>query len=260
MTDATFNKLYGVGLVKKQGSTLHLVSDPVATSDWLVSGEDGLLASEDGYLKLDTDLVTTIAKKLGCPAGSVIPFYNVTLGGDESRNPIFWGESEADTGWLLCDGGSDGLGGYVPDLTDKFIKGATVADASTTGGSATVTLTTSNMPSHTHSVTVASAGSHTHTRGTMNITGGFDGNVDDDSGDRKTGAFYHTGTQAWGANGNASEYGGIIGFDASRSWTGSTSSSGSHTHTGTCAATGSGSAFSIEPPYFTMAYFVKLPS
>ena len=51
----------------------------------------------------------------GTPAGSVLPFYKVNLGGPDNRNPIFWGASEPDMGWLICDGGSDGRGGSVPD-------------------------------------------------------------------------------------------------------------------------------------------------
>lgn len=74
------------------------------------------------------------------PAGSVMTFYNVRLGGTDNRNPIFWGQSEPDTGWLICDGGSDGRGGSVPDLRKKFIMGADgVDDAGQTGGEGSAT-------------------------------------------------------------------------------------------------------------------------
>ena len=79
--------------------------------------------------------------------GEVVPFYNVNLGGEANRNPIFWGQSEPDTGWLICDGGSDGRGGSVPDLRKKFIMGADgVDDAGQTGGadSATPTISVQN--------------------------------------------------------------------------------------------------------------------
>lgn len=72
--------------------------------------------------------------------GEVVPFYNVNLGGPANRNPIFWGQSEPDTGWLICDGGSDGRGGSVPDLRKKFIMGADgVDDAGQTGGEGSAT-------------------------------------------------------------------------------------------------------------------------
>lgn len=84
------------------------------------------------------------------PAGSVMTFYNVRLGGTDNRNPMFWGQSEPDTGWLICDGGSDGRGGSVPDLRERFIMGANgVDDAGQTGGadSATPTITVARSTS-----------------------------------------------------------------------------------------------------------------
>lgn len=83
----------------------------------------------------------------GNPAGAVVPFCNVTLGGPGNRYPIFWGASEYDPGWLLCDGGGDGLGGTVPNLQERFILGVTnVNDIGNTGGgySANVTGTISS--------------------------------------------------------------------------------------------------------------------
>ena len=142
---------------------------------------------------------------------------------------------------------------------------------------------TNNAGNHYHTGTTNGAGDHAHTRGSMNITGTFDGNVDDDNKGGKSGAFYTTGRPIYGANGD--DTGGVIGFDASRSWTGSTSINGSHshsystswagqhahslsiasagahthsvaiaaagahTHAITIGKTGSGAAFSILPPY-----------
>ena len=145
---------------------------------------------------------------------------------------------------------------------------------------------TNNAGNHYHTGTTNGAGSHSHTRGSMNITGTFDGNVDDDNKGGKSGAFYTTGRPIYGANGD--DMGGVIGFDASRSWTGSTSTEGSHshgfstswagehahglsiasagahthsvaiaaagahTHAITIGKTGSGAAFSILPPYIAV--------
>lgn len=193
------------------------------------------------------------------PVGAVVPFYNVTLGGSDGRRPIFWGHQDADEGWVLCDGGSDGQGGTVPNLIGNFIRGSDVKNAGQTGGSATQTLTADQLPAHTHTVTILSAGSHTHTRGTMEITGTFDGNVNDGNS-AKTGAFYNANKAFGGSDGNGDVPGGVIGFKASRSWSGSTSSSGSHTHTATCSTTGSESiSISTLPPFYQLAFFVKLP-
>jgi len=145
---------------------------------------------------------------------------------------------------------------------------------------------TNSTGNHYHTGTTSSAGGHSHTRGSMNITGTFDGNVDDDNKGGKSGAFYTTGRQIYGANGD--DMGGVIGFDASRSWTGSTSwdgdhthslstswagehahglsiasagahthsvaiaAAGAHTHAITIGKTGSGAAFSILPPYIAV--------
>lgn len=71
----------------------------------------------------------------GNPAGAVVPFCNVTLGGPGNRYPIFWGTSEYDPGWLLCDGGGDGLGGTVPNMSERFILGVTnISNIGNTGG------------------------------------------------------------------------------------------------------------------------------
>ena len=145
---------------------------------------------------------------------------------------------------------------------------------------------TNSTGNHYHTGTTSSAGGHSHTRGSMNITGTFDGNVDDDNKGGKSGAFYTTGRPIYGANGD--DMGGVIGFDASRSWTGSTSwdgdhthslstswagehahslsiasagahthsvaiaAAGAHTHAITIGKTGSGAAFSILPPYIAV--------
>lgn len=71
----------------------------------------------------------------GVSAGAVVPYYKVTLGGPESRNPIFWGQDEFDPTWLLCDGGSDGRGGKVPNLSERFVLGTTnISNIGNTGG------------------------------------------------------------------------------------------------------------------------------
>lgn len=193
------------------------------------------------------------------PAGAVMPFSNVTLGGSDGRRPIFWGQTQADEGWVIADGGSDGRGGNVPNLTGRFIKGSTVENAGQTGGSENQSISGNQIPAHTHTITINSAGGHTHTRGSMNITGAFIGGGQ--SGSYGEGAFYNSGTPSPYSNaddGNATNN--KIAFDASRTWGGSTSNAGSHTHTATCSTTGSSSvSFSIQPPFYTMAFFVKLP-
>lgn len=175
----------------------------------------------------------------GTPAGSVLPFYNVKLGGPANRNPIFWGQSEPDTGWLICDGGSDGLGGSVLDMRGKFIMGANgVDDAGQTGGAsrATPTITVNNsktrltvdpttltnaqMTAHDHSGIVLA---YNQPRGYTYTLGESDGR------------------SSIGINGG------------SQSHYHSVSDPG-HTHTA------SASPVATLPPYYKLIYCVKLPA
>lgn len=232
----------------------------------------------------------TVWKNLDAPsviAGQITPFYNCRLGGSDGRRLIPWGESVADERYVLCDGGTDGLGGNVPNLMDKFLLPSTVAQAGQTGGSLNLSipgvtvngtvgetvLTVDQIPSHTHTGSTSTAGYHTHTRGSMNITGFF--GADDRVAWFTDGAFYakndaSQNTSAEGADGPP--WWRIL-FDASRTWSGSTSESGSHSHSITMGSTGGGRGHTHtitsssetqtltldRPPFYRLAYFVKLP-
>ena len=196
--------------------------------------------------------------------------------------------------------------------------------AGTTGGAAYHALTVQEMPAHYHSATETAAGGHTHTastgsagahahsgstnstgnhyhtgttngagdhahtRGSMNITGSFSGVGDDHHEPSYSGAFYKTGGRSIPVLNDLSDPDYVTGFDASRSWTGWTSTNGSHshgfstswagehahslsiasagahthsvaiaaagahTHAITIGKTGSGAAFSILPPYIAV--------
>jgi microcystin-dependent protein len=99
---------------------------------------------------------------------------------------MMWGTGTAPTGWLLCAGAAVSRSTYaalfavigttfgvgdgsttfnVPNYTNRMPYGATVG---TTGGSATTTLITANLPSHTHAITDPG---HAHTfSGTLTKT------------------------------------------------------------------------------------------
>jgi len=162
------------------------------------------------------------------------------------------------------------FGGTWVRLKDRFLlaSGDTYA-ANTTGGSATKTIAVNNMPAHNHTVnaggnhshtaTTSTAGNHSHTRGSMNITGSF--GADDRMENAGISGAFAKG--AWADTGSEGKGGGFaIDFDASRSWTGSTSTAGNHTHTLTTNTTGShthttnntggGLPLNIMPPYQTV--------
>ena len=148
---------------------------------------------------------------------------------------------------------------------------------------------TNSTGNHYHTGTTSSAGDHAHTRGSMNITGAFWNLGTAPQG--TNGAIYIGGAPtnpAWIDSHVRTASGTSINFDASRSWTGSTSTNGSHshgfstswagehahslsiasagahthsvaiaaagahTHAITIGKTGSGAAFSILPPYIAV--------
>lgn len=77
---------------------------------------------------------------------------------------IMWSGTNVPTGWALCNGQNG-----TPDLRDRFIVGAGSTYAvGATGGVNTVTLTVSQIPSHTHSASVVDPG---HTHGLSRING-----------------------------------------------------------------------------------------
>ena len=105
------------------------------------------------------------------PSRVPIAVDGVIFGGSDGRRAILPGEEEAREDWILCDGGSDGKGGTVPDLRGRMIMGASDAYAAgSTGGSAThahvfsgtvgaTTLSVAQVASHTHSGNVSSLAS-----------------------------------------------------------------------------------------------------
>lgn len=77
-------------------------------------------------------------------AGEVVAFANVRLGGSDGRRPIFWGESSASEGWVLCDGGSDGRGGNVPNLIGRCVEGTNPNQSGSVSGG--ISFSTSGVP------------------------------------------------------------------------------------------------------------------
>lgn len=230
----------------------------------------------------------TVWKNLDAPsviAGQITPFYNCRLGGSDGRRLIPWGESVADERYVLCDGGTDGLGGNVPNLMDKFLLPSTVAQAGQTGGSLNLSipgvtvngtvgetvLTVEQMPAHTHTGSTSTTGSHAHGRGTMEITGAIP--VDDNKIRYVEGAFYENGNYSNCDNRDSENASPRASFAASRTWTGYTSYDGTHSHSMNLNNTGGGKGHTHtitsssetqtltldRPPFYRLAYFVKLP-
>ncbi len=110
-------------------------------------------------------------------------------------------------------------------IENRVLLGDGSKSVGSTGGSETITLTQAQMPAHTH------------TRGTMNITGTVGqkynglsaGWLNQDNAGQGTGALYLSGAETgYASSWNGFNVVGKIAFDASRNWTGSTSSVGSN--------------------------------
>lgn len=122
----------------------------------IVKPGSGLSVKEDGTLDV------TVSAAI---PGTIVAFAG-TFGGEGNRHPIPLGGSEPDTGWVLCDGGSDGKGGTVPDLRGRMIMGVSdTYKAGSTGGSAkhshslsgtvgATTLTVAQLASHGHGINI----------------------------------------------------------------------------------------------------------
>ena len=127
---------------------------PIASKETagIVKPGAGLQIGEDGTLDV---LVSAVLP------GTVVAFAG-SFGGEGNRHPIPLGSSEPDTSWVLCDGGSDGKGGTVPNLLGRMILGASdTYKAGSTGGSekhshglsgtvGATTLTVEQLASHEH--------------------------------------------------------------------------------------------------------------
>lgn len=147
----------------------------------------------------------------------------VTFGGSDGRRAIMPGETEAREDWILCDGGSDGKGGTVPDLRGRMILGASDEhEAGSTGGSATHTHSISGTVGET-TLTVAQLAKHSHS---------YRGNIE---------------TAQVSNDGTAMEY-------PEEFNTGTTGDSQPHTH----SLSGSSEEANGLPPYYALAMIIRI--
>lgn len=138
--------------------------------------------------------------------------------------------------WTLCDGNNG-----TPNLKDKFIMGAGGSYAvGNTGGANEVTLTEAQLPAHDHSGSTSSDGQHRHyiARNQEKNSGGV------------SLAFKQTTNNGWH---DYDLY--RHSSDANR---GNSSWSGGHGHTLYVNDTGGGQAHENKPPYYSLAYIIRI--
>ena len=171
-------------------------------------------------------LAQQLASPWDCiPVGIPIPVVGVKFGGSDGRRAIMPGESKARENWIICDGGSDGKGGTVPNLKGRFLYGADDDHAAgSTGGSAT----------HTHSIS-----------GTVGATTLSEAQLANHAHSYSKGA-----TNRAYSGGSAGPLDRLI-----TDQTGATGGSQPHTHSLSGA---SSEAASSLPPYYTGHYVIRV--
>ena len=182
---------------------LYTILKEYLTSTPIAKGGTGATSASGAVTNLKSDIVNLIY-----PVGSIYISYSST-----SPATLF--------------------GGTWTQLKDRFLLGAGSSyTAAATGGAATVTLTTANLPSHTHTFTgtagnLPGGGAHAHTIYGGNATGGSIPGWDS----------YST-------------------FGSTRKMSALLISNGAHTHTYTAAGTnssvGGGGSHNNMPPYLTV--------
>ena len=170
------------------------------------------------------------------------------------------------------------IGGTWERVEGEFIMGASSAyPVGTTGGSATHTQTTAEMPSHSHSGSTGSAGSHSHSASTGSAGGHSHSGTTNWAGEHshttrmdvlssgESSNFYAKNTYS---NSNTNK----VSTDSAGSHTHSFSTNsagghshsvsigdaGAHTHTVSIGSTGSGQAMSILNPYYALYIWVRV--
>jgi microcystin-dependent protein len=169
-------------------------------------------------------------------ATTVSGYGTVPLGGI-----IIWSgaENAVPAGWALCNGQISN-GRNTPNLQGRFVIGsgwgASWRGVGTTGGAETVTLSVAQLPAHNHVVSGSTAhgGEHTHPFRAFNAN------------------FEHKGSATEGSTKNDSD-GDFTDYDAVRS-------AGAHSHgiNLTSTSTGSGQAIDKMPPFYALAYIMRV--
>ena len=141
-----------------------------------------------------------------------------------------WSGKDIPVGWVLCDGTNN-----TPNLSGKFIVGQDKSsgdynEIGNTGGLEQVTLTTKQIPSHHHSGNTASSGNHHH-----NISHPVSKNSSGDSKKTITVDGENHGTLTF-----------------------KTQNGGAHSHSFKTKETGGDQPHENRPPYYVLAYIMKL--
>jgi len=207
------------------------------------------------------------------PVGTIMPFVGNT----------------APTGWLLCQGQAVSSATYprlatqcgtkfgtapagefrLPDLRGRVIAGQDTSQTEfdaigKAGGAKSVTLTVSNMPSHSHArgnLAISVANDHSHGVGTFAVSsGGAHGHVYNDF-THVTASNYDRNGGGTGATAQLTDQPRSTFSDGTHthSLSGTSGNGGSHSHgiTGSLDSTGGDSPVNTMNPYITMNHIIR---
>ncbi|EMK9562109.1 TPA: hypothetical protein JLQ29_001860 [Escherichia coli] len=213
--------------------------------------------SSNASVTIHTSPAYSANKPEGLTDGTVYSLYTPSEQFYPPGAPIPWPSDTVPSGYALMQGQTFDKSAYpklaaaypsgvIPDMRGWTIKGKPAS------GRAVLSQEQDGIKSHTHSASASSTdlgtkttssfdygtkssnatGDHNHSRGTMEITGTL-GYFRSDSGNFYTasGAFTLGGSApAHGFTGSQFTYGVPVNFNASRTWSGATSTTGNHAH------------------------------
>jgi microcystin-dependent protein len=247
-----------VGVVSAvEGSSPYRVRLDITGTTWLSRTSDASIEVGDKVWAVQQGEVVIVAGRLNS-VDSLVPVGSVTT----------YAGSTAPDGWLEADGSAvsrttyarlyavcgttygpgDGSTTFnLPNLRNNVVVGSGGSYArGGTGGAATVTLTTSQIPAHDH----GESASHTHTGSGTATSAGSHSHTYTDSSTTRTDLLAGGGTTA--NNGSASASTGTDGAHT-HPVTLSINSGGAHTH----SSVGSGGSHENMPPYVAMMMIIR---
>jgi microcystin-dependent protein len=214
------------------------------------------LHTNDGEL-----FINELALKKLLPSGMITQFAGTT----------------APNGWLICDGSEISQTNYanlfavlgdkygapsdvskfkLPDLRERVPIGRTDSNQQlgSVGGSNSVTLTESHIPSHTHTGTTETSGLHNHTASDSGHSHTYD--------DAYFAENRGISSNKFGTGSNTdydNDYHYRPGTVTNTGYANITvNNDGTHTHTFTTAATGSGASIDIRNKYIVLNYIIRI--
>jgi microcystin-dependent protein len=161
---------------------------------------------------------------------------------------MMWSGSEASipAGWVLCNGSNS-----TPDLRNRFVVGAGSTYAvGATGGSDSVTLSSTQIPSHNHTFS--------GTTGAMSANASHTHSVSDPGHAHSYSASSSSPTYGFGeADNGATVFSSSTGAATTGISIGSTNTDHTHSFSGTSGSTGGGGSHENRPPYYALCFIMK---